>query len=435
MAKQPEHKLHGLINTIVQSVRDKSIDIHHVFSKDFAIEHGYDESNRQVFLDQLRNNWYDSLPYINSVDPEDAMEIFGVFTIADGTPYNGAEVACWVMKNIFANFLIDGEMFLQNTIPNSYLSNILFDTNDFWDAKRIFAYCSPEGDTIQFCADSNLNAEDEKLYATNPQTDLMRLFEYILPEQMNLSNDNPPLVGSLHIYGYMASLIYAMFADTARRKVLRLNWFNADLMTMEELTLPIVTLYPDDLPINLHIQAYKVHAAYFHTALDALQTILSDREAACDDTPEYITRKMLAIELNQRQHLNDSPLWLAFPDSVQRMLLERLNLFITFLREKCGIDASTSIQQLIQDNQPFKYFHYEVTDPDEKLRVHEMVCNIVHQPQMNLVCNSLHELMKNKKILSQIDPQKMLMELRRLGLPDENTKGFSDKNFYSFFNA
>ena len=59
MTKQAEHKLHGLIDTIVQSVRDKSIDIPHVFSKDFAIEHGYDESNRQDFIDQLRNNWYD----------------------------------------------------------------------------------------------------------------------------------------------------------------------------------------------------------------------------------------------------------------------------------------------------------------------------------------------------------------------------------------
>lgn len=47
---------------------------------------------------------------------------------------------------------------------------------------------------------------------------------------------------------------------------------------------------------------------------------------------------MLDNELNQRQHLNDSPLWQHFPPAVQQILLDYLDLYINFLRKKCGIE-------------------------------------------------------------------------------------------------
>ena len=82
--------------------------------------------------------------------------------------------------------------------------------------------------------------------------------------------------------------------------------------------------------------------------------------------------------------------------------------------------------------QLFKYIHYRITDDKEKLQVHKMICNIVRIPKMQQVCDALLELMKQEMILSTIDQCAMLNELHRLGLPSDQ-KGFSDKNFYSFY--
>ena len=80
----------------------------------------------------------------------------------------------------------------------------------------------------------------------------------------------------------------------------------------------------------------------------------------------------------------------------------------------------------------FKYIHYKITEESEQLKVHKMVCNIVRLPKMQQVCDALVELMRQEQILSSIDQTAMLTELRRLGLPSD-LKGFSDKNFYSFY--
>ena len=80
----------------------------------------------------------------------------------------------------------------------------------------------------------------------------------------------------------------------------------------------------------------------------------------------------------------------------------------------------------------FKYIHYKITEESEQLKVHKMVCNIVRLPKMQQVCDALVELMRQEQILSTIDQTAMLTELRRLGLPSD-LKGFSDKNFYSFY--
>ena len=348
MAKQLEHKLHGLINTIVQSVRDKSIDIHHVFSKDFAIEHGYDESNRQVFLDQLRNNWYDSLPYINSVAPEDYMEEFGYLTIADGTKCDGVDVACCVMLNIFANFLITGEMYLQKNHTNILRPNILFDPDDMWEAKTDFLYQTAENEIIQFSASSKLIDKAQNIHADNSKTDLMQLFG----RQINEDEDNSSKATFLGIYGIMASLIYAMFADAARRKIVKHYWLDEDSGSIEELTTQPISLSYDDLPANLHIPYEEVNEAYFDTAFDAMQTGLRELDGRHKKKPEYTFRKMLDIELHQREHLNESPLWRGFPDKVQQMLLIYLDEHITFLCEKCGIEEPAIEQTTVLPTAP-----------------------------------------------------------------------------------
>ena len=86
-----------------------------------------------------------------------------------------------------------------------------------------------------------------------------------------------------------------------------------------------------------------------------------------------------------------------------------------------------------QDEELFRFIYFDITDEKERLRIHKAVCNIVKLPQLKLVCESLKVLMKKMEIHSSADPKKMLAELRRLGLPDANTPGFSDQNFYSQF--
>ena len=83
----------------------------------------------------------------------------------------------------------------------------------------------------------------------------------------------------------------------------------------------------------------------------------------------------------------------------------------------------------------FKYIHVAVVDEKERADIHHMVCNIVRLPKMQLICDELYKLMKNRKVLCSINPESMLSELRRLGLPSAETNGFSDKNFYHYYKA
>ena len=83
----------------------------------------------------------------------------------------------------------------------------------------------------------------------------------------------------------------------------------------------------------------------------------------------------------------------------------------------------------------FKYIHVAVTDDNERAKVHKMMCNIVRLPRMQQVCDELYILMKNRKVLCTINPEAMLKELRRIGLPGEDQEGFSQKNFQHYYRA
>lgn len=83
----------------------------------------------------------------------------------------------------------------------------------------------------------------------------------------------------------------------------------------------------------------------------------------------------------------------------------------------------------------FKYIHVEVTDDKERAQIHKMVRNIVQLPKMQQVCEELYKLMKSRKVLCTINPESMLAELRRIGLPSADVNGFSDKNFYHYYQA
>ncbi len=103
--------------------------------------------------------------------------------------------------------------------------------------------------------------------------------------------------------------------------------------------------------------------------------------------------------------------------------------------------AKTETPQQIEQQAPtsipeadlFKYIHYDIDDDKERVRVHKAICHIVKLPKMQQVIDALKELMDNKRIMRTIKQDAMLAELRRLGLPDGSTTGFSDNNFFSAY--
>lgn len=84
----------------------------------------------------------------------------------------------------------------------------------------------------------------------------------------------------------------------------------------------------------------------------------------------------------------------------------------------------------IPNEELFHYIHYAITSPKERVDIHKQVCNIVRLPKMQLICDELYDLMKQRKVLCSINPDAMLEDLKRLGLPSSGQSGFSDKNFY-----
>ena len=104
--------------------------------------------------------------------------------------------------------------------------------------------------------------------------------------------------------------------------------------------------------------------------------------------------------------------------------------------------APTETPQQVEQQTPtsipeedyFKYIHYYIEDDKERMRVHKAICHIVKFPKMQQVIDALKELMDNKRIMRTIKQEAMLAELRRLGLPDGSTTGFSDNNFFSAYN-
>ncbi len=87
----------------------------------------------------------------------------------------------------------------------------------------------------------------------------------------------------------------------------------------------------------------------------------------------------------------------------------------------------------IPEEEFFKYIHYDIDDDRERVRVHKAICHIVKLPKMQQVIDALKELMDNKRIMRTIKQDAMLAELRRLGLPNGATTGFSDNNFFSAY--
>ncbi len=92
------------------------------------------------------------------------------------------------------------------------------------------------------------------------------------------------------------------------------------------------------------------------------------------------------------------------------------------------------IEPVVEEGELFKYIHPSVVDESERLNVHKEVENLVRALSLPDVCKYLQNLKRNNRVYLNVKPELMFAELHRLGLPSEDTPGFSYKNFTNYFN-
>ena len=368
--ERKEKKLYGIVEAVVKSVKNKTINIHRVFTKEYAkkfVDVDDLDSRSEVVRD-----WIESLPYILSINEKNWGKEFGTVKLADcDYEVNGAEVACFVIKNISADFCIDGETFLHPEKMNrGVVPNILFTPDALWDGwKENFIYFWPNCEhEIQFFATSNYISEDLNLMDPNQGTDLMRLEEVFqcwedenhnpikdeedeqmeeeeiedeneYDEEDEEDNEEATYTKPLGIYGFMASLINAMFKDAVRRQIFSIDWYDENWTTVVGVTSPHLKILNDEcLPKHLHVPGQYVFAAYMEQALPALRQKLEFEDIEYEHEVGYTMRKMLEIEVEQSKLFEESKLWKAFPSAAQKMLQQYHNLFIKWLRKNLGDD-------------------------------------------------------------------------------------------------
>ena len=346
-----EKKLYGIVEKVVESVRDGSIDINRVFTREYASQFG-DLEDHDVLV-SFSQNWYDSLPYINSVHPDNMTKEFGVLRLAEEDfEVNGAEVACYVIKNIFADFMMTGDMFMHPLCnPAGIIPHVLCDPDDLWRGEEDFMYFPGENqEEIHFCARSNHKMQDLNLTTIEQGVDLLQLFEVIQPNSFEIEGeeyvecdengeDIEPTIEPLGIYGFMASLIHVMFKDAVRRRIFNADWYDDNWANTVIYTVGFIKFVNhEDLPLRLHIPAKMLFSEYLDKTLLILQGYLYIEDIEYEDDLGYTMRRMLEIEIEQYKKQQSSKLWKALPEKVQEMLLKYHLLFIKFMQKNLSME-------------------------------------------------------------------------------------------------
>ena len=82
----------------------------------------------------------------------------------------------------------------------------------------------------------------------------------------------------------------------------------------------------------------------------------------------------------------------------------------------------------------FKFIHPCITDDKEKRKIHGEVANLVQTLPLPEICRYMRQMYREKRIYLNVKIEAMFDELHRMGLPDEETPGYSLKNFQNYFN-
>lgn len=88
----------------------------------------------------------------------------------------------------------------------------------------------------------------------------------------------------------------------------------------------------------------------------------------------------------------------------------------------------------INDIHLFKYIHPSITSEKEQKQISGEVQNLVQNFPLPEVCRYLRQMYKDKRVYLNVKIEAMFDELHRLGLPSEETPGYSFKNFKNYFN-
>ena len=101
--------------------------------------------------------------------------------------------------------------------------------------------------------------------------------------------------------------------------------------------------------------------------------------------------------------------------------------------------TATAEETTAQPEQPsvdlFKYIHPSVVVHEERIKIHLEVQNLVRNLSLPDICRYLVQMKRDNKVYLNVKPEAMFEELHRLGMPDEETPGFSKKNFMNYFNV
>lgn len=92
------------------------------------------------------------------------------------------------------------------------------------------------------------------------------------------------------------------------------------------------------------------------------------------------------------------------------------------------------VTQQEQQASLFRFIHPSVTEDADRMKVHREVSNLVSNFPMVDICKHLQQMKKDKRVYLNVKPEVMFAELHRMGMPDEQTEGFSYKNFMHYFN-
>ncbi len=87
-----------------------------------------------------------------------------------------------------------------------------------------------------------------------------------------------------------------------------------------------------------------------------------------------------------------------------------------------------------QEVELFHFIHPSVISHEEKIKIHREIENLVRHFPLPEICRYLVELRRHNRVYLSVKPEIMFEELHRMGMPEENTPGFSKKNFMNYYN-
>lgn len=83
----------------------------------------------------------------------------------------------------------------------------------------------------------------------------------------------------------------------------------------------------------------------------------------------------------------------------------------------------------------FRFIHPHVTSDADRMQVHKEIMNLVRNFPLPEIARYMQQMRKENRVYLSVKPELMFDELHRLGMPDENTPGFTYKNFTNYFNV